>query len=884
MKPWNDEAREAFDAYCESRRGDLLAAGADPDEVFADWHAHIARETAGLPDASVGAADVHRLLARLDAPAEPAPAPAAPAAPSPAAPPRMPRLSMVAAVLVSIFGVALPLITLAVELATSMCAATFFDPLPSWVNGVLIALVPVANGLAVASLRRSGRPAWRAAGWLNGLAISVALFYALVFALLTPIAIFGILWFGLGFLPLAPLTSLICALALRLRLRRAAAADGLPPPAPVWKTLAAAVVLLGLAAAPRVVTLTGIQWAASEDAALRARGLRLLRNHGSEEELLRASYIRRQIQVDPWVWAFQLGSDPVPMERIREIYYRVTGRPFNAVKPPPLRGRRGAIFDEADWDFAQGGEAVAARVRGLSLSQSRIDGRIEAEAGAGYLEWTMVFRNDSPQQREARAQILLPPGASVSRLTLWINGEEREAAFGGRSQVREAYRKVVERRRDPVLVTTDGPDRILLQCFPVPPDGGQMKTRIGITCPLVVRDPGEGLLPMPRILERNFGAPDALQPSVWIDSDTAIADAGPLAIDRGAEGREARGELTAAALEDGLCVRVRRNRSAIASWARDDRDPASPVVVQQLVQPPAGPAAKRLAIVIDGSAHMREHAGELTAILEPLVGAGPELRAFFASDDVFTSGVTRASIPSLVAPKRYAGGCDNMAALVKAWDWASASGAGAVLWLHATQPFESDTTESLLQRWQRRPDGPHIYAYQFGGGPDRITDRLGANPVLRVIAPVAGPVADLAALGDVWSGGATAPAWQWSKLPAGTPPPDGAVQGAAHIVRLWAADEIRRLARDRSKGATERAIALARTWQLVSEVSGAVVLETQEQYRQAGLQDIDPATAPETIPEPMSALLALWGVSLVFLGRGTVRLLRGPCILPAGHR
>jgi hypothetical protein len=884
MKPWSDEAREGFDAYCESRRGDLLAAGADPDEVFADWHAHIARATDALPNATVGAAEVRRLLARLDVPVESGPAPTTPAG-RPAAPARRPHLSPVATLFVSLFGVLLPLLTLIVELATSMCAATFFDPLPSWINAALIALVPVANGLALAALRRPSRPAWRVAGWLNGLAIAVSAFYALVFALLTPIALFGILWFGLGFLPLSPLTSFVCALVLRARLRRAAAEDGLPMPAPAWKTLAAAAVLLGLAAAPRIVTLTGIQWAASDDAALRARGLRLLRNHGSEEELLRASYIRRQFQADPWIWAFQLGTAPVPMERIREIYYRVTGRPFNAVKPPPLRGRRGAIFDEAEWDFAQGGEAVAARIRGLALSESRLDGRIEAEAGTAYLEWTMVFRNDSPQQREARAQILLPPGASVSRLTLWIDGEEREAAFGGRSQVREAYKKVVERRRDPVLVTTDGPDRILLQCFPVPPDGGQMKTRIGITCPLVVREAGEpgathGLLPMPRILERNFGTSGTLQPTVWIDCDSALDGAAPLTVAKTEVGWSARGEPPVAAIEDGLLIRVRHTASRGESFCRDERDPQRPVVVQRLVRQPDTETPRRLAVVIDGSARMAPHASTLGNLLA-VMPAGIQAQVFFASDEIVTSGVTKASNPWVDSPERFAGGCDNVRALVKAWDWAAAGDSGAVVWLHATQPIESDGMEALLQRWQRRPDGPSIHAYQFGSGPNRVADRAGGNPSFRPVPPVGDPLADLSILFKRWEGEVAACVWERQRLPPDAPEPAGAVRASDHVVRLWAADEIRRLAQDRSKAATEQAVSLARTWQLVSPVSGAVVLETQAQYRDAGLNDIDPSTAPETIPEPSAVLLALWGLTLVLATRRVVWVLRGPAVLPA---
>ncbi len=77
--------------------------------------------------------------------------------------------------------------------------------------------------------------------------------------------------------------------------------------------------------------------------------------------------------------------------------------------------------------------------------------------------------------------MILPPGGVVSRLTLWVDGEEREAAYAGRAKVKKAYKKVVERRRDPVLVTTCGKDRILVQCFPVPSNGGTMKIKVGIT-------------------------------------------------------------------------------------------------------------------------------------------------------------------------------------------------------------------------------------------------------------------------------------------------------------------------------------------------------------------------------------------------------------------
>ena len=117
--------------------------------------------------------------------------------------------------------------------------------------------------------------------------------------------------------------------------------------------------------------------------------------------------------------------------------------------------------------------------------------------------------NDAPVQREARAELALPPGGVVSRVTLWIDGVEHEAAFAGRDVSRRAYERVVRARRDPILVTASAPDRILVQCFPVQPNGGVMKARIGITAPLQLARRTAGTLGLPYFTQRNFDVPPA---------------------------------------------------------------------------------------------------------------------------------------------------------------------------------------------------------------------------------------------------------------------------------------------------------------------------------------------------------------------------------------
>ena len=57
---------------------------------------------------------------------------------------------------------------------------------------------------------------------------------------------------------------------------------------------------------------------------------------------------------------------------------------------------------------------------------------------------------------------------------------------------------------------------------------------------------------------------------------------------------------------------------------------------------------------------------------------------------------------------------------------------------------------------------------------------------------------------------------------------------------------------------------LAAQFQLVTPVSGAVVLETRQQFAAAGLTPVDPSSTP-VVPEPATVALILGGVAIVFV-------------------
>jgi hypothetical protein len=74
------------------------------------------------------------------------------------------------------------------------------------------------------------------------------------------------------------------------------------------------------------------------------------------------------------------------------------------------------------------------------------------------------------------------------------------------------------------------------------------------------------------------------------------------------------------------------------------------------------------------------------------------------------------------------------------------------------------------------------------------------------------------------------------------------------LARLWAADQVQRLLAKDDEPERLAATALARRYQLVTPVSGAVVLETTQQYDEAGLTPVDRGSVP-TVPEPEEWML-----------------------------
>ena len=728
-------------------------------------------------------------------------------------------------------GIILPLVVLGIELLLHPCLDTgIADPLPTAFHAVLILLVPLANLLGWMFLRDRRSLPTRGMGLLLGAATLVALYYTLMFITITPFALIGfaaIIYFGIGllcFLPLAPILSLAALLRMRYLIKKKTGRV-----LPLFKSG----ILLGLAAiilasSPMYLTKIGLNMAASDNPASQVKGIRLLRWIGDEAAMNRACYWGMNIPSDP-IASLISGGKTVPPEQARDIYYRVTGSAFNTMASPTIgiRNRRNP-GEEFDWDREQGGDVVAGRLKGLSLKDSRMDGVVNADAATAYLEWTMVFRNDWSTEREARAQIALPPGAAVSRLTLWIDGEEREAAFGGRSQVKQAYKKVVIRqRRDPVLVTTYGPDRILMQCFPVPAEG-EMKVRIGITAPMDCLSQTDRSLRLPNLLERNFSIPEHVKHAVWIE-DHLIAD------------------LTNAQL-DSPEARVSGTSSNNICWAADDES----LVVQE-IRASVNEQPNRIVVVLDTSIGMEPYMAEIGEAMDSISAELP-VSVWVAAD-----GEPREVSAGAIATLATAGGQDNAQALRQAL-----TGEGnCIVWIHAAQPWDLGSSETLRQALERS-HGKQMYDVQVESGPNRLIEKMDNLNSFHTVARYGSVRNDLERLFDSFTDEFTS--WQAVRtLSRQQQIPEDWTHGDAHLIRLYALDRIRE---DLADGNPDKDLAmeLSLKHHLVTPVSGAVVLETQQQYDEANLQPVESSWVPN-VPEPGTLVLLIFAVLLVFFGK-----------------
>lgn len=764
-------------------------------------------------------------------------------------------------IFVLIAGVILPTAAIGLELLFGFCQ-WLFNVIPTGWHLLLLALVPVSNLMTLAVYKR---PEFRPVvplSFLVGASAGTALIYSVQFLPLIPLSAIGILMMGLGLLGFSPFLALASSIVCSRKLGDAWFLEGRRRTLSVWAGLAVALLVLGVFIFTDWVTIKGLRMAVSPDEKTSLRGVKLIRTLGSNATLLRACY---ELPTEPWagvIWE-RNWENRISRDQARAVYYRVTGDSFNSVPAPRLVGPRSRLVGDADFDSDVGGTAVNGVVRNLSMASSRIDAVVDPTALTAYTEWTLVFTNASSEQREARAEVALPHGGVVSRLTLWINGEPREAAFGPRGVVREAYQQVaVVQRRDPVLVTTCGPDRVLVQCFPVPPNGGTMKVRLGITSPLEPESDTRALYTLPRFVERNFGVAEETRHSVFVESPQGITVVGS----ESPGSRVLRETIPDADLSKKSTI-VCSRAATTEVWTPDPTAPKDYAVVQFVERVrPETPA--HLVVLIDGSRRLTDNREEIARALGN-IPRGCGLAVLKAGDEIEELVSGRPATPDAIREAqasirrmRCAGGIDNRPALLRAFDAAADAPGSMILWIHGPQPFEpSASTEQLLQVVERRPGFIRMVAVAADDGRNNVLSELERTGAVSVLDRHGSLSEDLRRLFESW-GGKSGGCLQVRRIRVPFANASG-TKVSSHLAKLWARDEVMRMCALNDSRKLPDAAALATAYQVVTPASGAVVLENEEQYEQAKLKPANPKSVPSIVPEPASWVALALGTGLL---------------------
>ena len=217
---------------------------------------------------------------------------------------------------------------------------------------------------------------------------------------------------------------------------------------------------------------------------------------------------------------------------------------------------------------------------------------------------------------------------------------------------------------------------------------------------------------------------------------------------------------------------------------------------------------------------------------------------------------------------RFAGGQDNADALHTALLALEGEPDANLLWVHGPQPqvFQG-SAGGLAQTAARLSRLPSLTLYPVAAGPNAVLPDVPWGWSAHMLPHVGTLTSDLA---SYLRQAATGEGFRIDRRdidPAAAP--DGSMHGSDHIVLLWTRDRVLDLMRgafttSRREAVRQEAVTLAAARRLVTPVSGAVVLETKQQYDENRLSPVAEASVP-TLPEPREwALICIAGLALLW--------------------
>jgi hypothetical protein len=101
------------------------------------------------------------------------------------------------------------------------------------------------------------------------------------------------------------------------------------------------------------------------------------------------------------------------------------------------------------------------------LIARQFSARVTTGPGTVRSHLVLELGTSDDDQREAIVRLAVPPGAAVTGAILWVHGKPMNGALIERQRATNIYQSIVARRRDPALVTWDGPGWLAISIFPV---------------------------------------------------------------------------------------------------------------------------------------------------------------------------------------------------------------------------------------------------------------------------------------------------------------------------------------------------------------------------------------------------------------------------------
>ncbi len=397
-----------------------------------------------------------------------------------------------------LFGVAAPLLISLMTIASCPKRITLVllnHPVETIIELALLLIIPLMNYKVWSSICKNDvRFSLR-----RGIALGAGIASALVIAGLSFAAIpagynemaaqvgtdFSVGFFVMGLLALgAAITGL--SLMNRARLRREFSSTRARVVAYTLVGLAGGLVVFAACEARSWYVRIAERMAMSAKQTDRENGLAILRSMDTEREL-------RMDCSDARAAGIAGLFIPVKRAELQELYFNVTGKPFQDENSKDFSSM-------PDWYLKR--HVVGTPVKGLFLARSAFNGKIHPTSLTSTVNWTLVFRNDTEVSQEARAEIVLPPGATITGMTSWKQGDPAQAEFYAAAKEDNADWINVG-HSTPAIVKDLGRGRHLFHCYPVLADE-ELKINIQAVVPLQLESLTRTTLTFPRFVATNF--------------------------------------------------------------------------------------------------------------------------------------------------------------------------------------------------------------------------------------------------------------------------------------------------------------------------------------------------------------------------------------------